>query len=123
LTRLVIKAATQPKSFSRGDKCDLGGRIQRTRARLATTETSPVSWTNGQVERMNGNIKEATVKRYHCRQQFEVHLTNFVSVCNFGRRRKTFKDLTPYGFICKVWTEERKQFSLNPSHQRPRLDS
>ena len=25
----------------------------------------PQPWTNGQVERMNGSIKEATVKRYH----------------------------------------------------------
>ena len=25
-------------------------------------------WTNGQVERMNRTIKEATVKRYHLRQ-------------------------------------------------------
>ena len=33
-------------------------------------------WTNGQVERMNRTIKEATVKRYHCdgHRQLEAHL-------------------------------------------------
>ena len=34
------------------------------------------SWTNGQVERMNRTIKEATVKRYHygTHEKLKVHL-------------------------------------------------
>lgn len=38
-------------------------------------------WTNGQVERMNPTIKEATVKRYHYdrHDQFESHLFDFVN--------------------------------------------
>ena len=37
-------------------------------------------WTNGQVERMNRTIKDATVKRYHYdnHDQLRVHLSNFV---------------------------------------------
>ena len=37
-------------------------------------------WTNGQVERMNRTIKEATVKRYHdeTHDQLQKHLDNFV---------------------------------------------
>ena len=58
-------------------------------------------WTNGQVERMNRTIKEATVKRYHydSHQQLEAHLAVFIDAYNYGRRLKTLKGLTPYEFI------------------------
>lgn len=71
-------------------------------------------WTNGQVERMNRTIKDATVKRYHydSHGQLEHHLQNFVSAYNFGRRLKTLKGLTPYEFICKCWTSEPERFTL-----------
>jgi transposase InsO family protein len=61
-------------------------------------------WTNGQVERMNRTIKEATVKRYHydSHEQFKSHLADFVNAYNFGRRLKTLKGLTPYEHICKA---------------------
>lgn len=82
-------------------------------------------WTNGQVERMNRTIKEATVKRFHYddHDQLELHLANFISAYNFGRRLKTLKGLTPYEFICKCWTSEPERFILNPLHQMPGLNS
>lgn len=82
-------------------------------------------WTNGQVERMNRTIKEATVKRFHYddHRQFEVHLADFVAAYNFGRRLKTLKGLTPYEFICKCWTSETERFTLDPIHQMPGLNS
>jgi transposase InsO family protein len=82
-------------------------------------------WTNGQVERMNRTIKDATVKRYHydSHRQLETHLTDFVSAYNFGRRLKTLKGLTPYEFICKCWTTQPERFSLNPLHQMPGLNN
>jgi transposase InsO family protein len=42
-------------------------------------------WTNGQVERMNRTIKEATVQRYHydSHEQLERHLDDFVTAYNF----------------------------------------
>jgi len=48
-------------------------------------------WTNGQVERMNRTIKEATVQRYHYddHHQLRRHLDDFVAAYNFGRRLKT----------------------------------
>jgi transposase InsO family protein len=78
-------------------------------------------WTNGQVERMNRTIKDATVKRYHydSHRQLETHLADFVSAYNFGRRLKTLKGLTPYEYICKCWTSQPKRFKLNPIHQMP----
>ena len=78
-------------------------------------------WTNGQVERMNRTIKEATVKRYHydSHQQLQAHLRLFIDAYNYGRRLKTLKGLTPYEFICKMWTKEPRRFRLNPIHQTP----
>ncbi len=71
-------------------------------------------WTNGQVERMNRTIKDATVNRYHydSHQQLETHLADFVSAYNFGRRLKTLKGLTPYEFICEISTKEPGRFRL-----------
>ena len=82
-------------------------------------------WTNGQVERMNRTIKEATVQRYHydSHQQLAQHLDDFVNAYNFGRRLKTLKGLTPYEFICKIWTSQPERFTLNPLHQMPGLNT
>ena len=81
-------------------------------------------WTNGQVERMNRTIKEATVKRYHYEDhaQFRQHFDHFIAAYNFGRRLKTLKGLTPYEFICKQWTKEPERFRFNPIHQMPGLN-
>jgi transposase-like protein len=82
-------------------------------------------WTNGQVERMNRTIKEATVKRFHYddHAQLRQHLANFIEAYNFGRRLKTLKGLTPYEFICKQWTSEPARFKMNPLHQMPGLNT
>ena len=82
-------------------------------------------WTNGQVERMNRTIKEATVRRYHYdnHEQLRQHLNDFVAAYNFGHRLKTLKGLTPYEFICKCWTNQPDKFILNPLQKMPRLNS
>ena len=89
---------------------------------IATKPKHP--WTNGQVERMNRTIKNATVKRFHYddHDQLRRHLTDFVAAYNFGRRLKTLKGLTPYEFICKPWTTEPERFTLNPIQQMPGLN-
>ena len=82
-------------------------------------------WTNGQVERMNRTIKEATVKRFHydSHDQLTSHLADFIAAYNFGRRLKTLKGLTPYEAICKTWTKEPERFTLDPIHQMPGLNT
>lgn len=82
-------------------------------------------WTNGQVERMNRTIKEATVKRYHydSHEQLRGHLSDFLDAYNFARRLKTLSGLTPYEYICKIWTTEPDRFILNPIHQMPGLNT
>jgi transposase InsO family protein len=82
-------------------------------------------WTNGQIERMNRTIKEATVKRYQydSHAQLTAHLHDFIDVYNYGRRLKTLKGLTPFEYICKIWTTEPNRFTLNPTDQMPRLNT
>lgn len=82
-------------------------------------------WTNGQVERMNRTIKDATVRRFHYdnHDQLRRHLCDFVDAYNFARRLKTLRGLTPYEYICKCWTQEPSRFITNPSHQFPGLNT
>jgi transposase InsO family protein len=81
-------------------------------------------WTNGQAERMNRTIKEATVKRfyYETHTQLRSHLGDFVTAYNFARRLKILKGLTPYEYICKIWTKEPERFTFDPLHQMPGLN-
>ena len=75
-------------------------------------------WTNGQVERMNRTIKDATVKRYHYRSHDELraHLQLFIDAYNHARRLKTLRGLTPYEYVARIWTEEPERFRLDPYH-------
>jgi transposase InsO family protein len=65
-------------------------------------------WTNGQVERMNRTLKDATVRRYYydIHDQLRGHLGDFLAAYNFARRLKTLRGLTPYEYICQIWTPE-----------------
>jgi transposase InsO family protein len=82
-------------------------------------------WTNGQVERMNRTLKEATVKRYHygTHAQLKAHVQDFLMAYNFAKRLKTLRGLTPYQHICKVWTTQPKRFRLNPLHHTVGLNT
>lgn len=75
-------------------------------------------WTNGQVERMNRTLKEATVRRYHYEtlRQLEDHLAAFLDGYNFARRLKTLRGLTPYEAICTAWANEPHRFRIDPVH-------
>ena len=78
-------------------------------------------WTNGQVERMNRTIKEATVKRFYYASHDELrsHLDHFVTAYNFARRLKTLKGLTPYEFVCRVGGVNQDE---TPASIKMRLD-
>ena len=73
-------------------------------------------WTNGQVERMNRTIKEATVKKYYyeTHQKLKEHLQSFIDAYNFGKRLKALKGLTVFDYINKCWNEDPDQFKTNP---------
>jgi transposase InsO family protein len=75
-------------------------------------------WTNGQVERMNRTLKEATVKKfyYQTHQYLKEHLHAFLMAYNFAKRLNTLKGLTSYEYICHCWHKEPDRFTINPYH-------
>jgi transposase InsO family protein len=77
-------------------------------------------WTNGQVERMNRTLKDATVNRYFydSHQQLREHLATFLLAYNCARRLKTLKGLTPYEYICQQWQQHPDRFHLDPHHYK-----
>jgi transposase InsO family protein len=82
-------------------------------------------WTNGQVERMNRTIKEATVRRFHygSHDRLRTHLADFLAAYNFARRLKTLQGLTPYEAICKAWADQPHRFRSDPHHETLGLNS
>ena len=82
-------------------------------------------WINGQVERMNRTLKEATVKRYHhgSHAQLGQHLHAFLMAYNFARRLKALKGLTPYQYICGIWQKEPHRFAINPCQFSGRVNN
>ncbi len=82
-------------------------------------------WANGQVERMNRTIREATVKRFHyeSHEQLRVHLADFMAAYNFARRLKTLSGLTPYEYIAKIWMSEPDRFIADTTPQMQRLNT
>ena len=73
-------------------------------------------WTNGQVERMNRTLKEATVKRYHYEGEEEVksHLEAFVEAYNYAKRLKALQGKTPYESMVWWWEKEPERFHTKP---------
>ena len=82
-------------------------------------------WTNGQVERMNRTLKEATVKKYYYQthQHLKEHLHAFLMAYNFAKRLKMLRGLTPYEYICQCWHKEPERFTINPGHHTLGLNS
>lgn len=93
-----------------GQLCDEWGIEQR-----FTKPAHP--WTNGQVERMNRTVKEATIKRFHYETTAELntHLQTFLMAYNYAKRLKRLKGLTPYEFICAEWQKNPTIFNRDPT--------
>ena len=75
-------------------------------------------WTNGQVERMNRTIKEATVGCYHygSHDELKKHLHAFLMAHNLASRLKSLKGKSPYDFIRTIWTTDPERFIIHPNH-------
>ena len=93
-----------------GQVCDEWGIEQR-----FTQPAHP--WTNGQVERMNRTIKEATIKRFHYETTAELnaHLQTFLVAYTYAKRLKGLKGLTPHEFICAEWRKNSTIFHRDPT--------
>ena len=79
-------------------------------------------WTNGQAERMNRTVKEATIKVFHYPdlESLKAHVFAFVSAYNFAKHLKAIRWKTPFEVICQAWTKTPEVFKLDPRHLIPR---
>ena len=78
-------------------------------------------WTNGQAERMNRTIKDATVKVFHYDdlESLKAHVLAFVTAYNFAKHLKALRWRTPFQAICEAWTKDPSIFKINPHHLIP----
>jgi transposase InsO family protein len=78
-------------------------------------------WTNGQAERMNRTVKDATVKTYHyaTHTDLEAHVRAFVAAYNFAKHLKALRWQTPFQAICHAWTIDPQPFRIEPHHLIP----
>ena len=71
------------------------------------------------------DASEPTVKRYHYQSHelLKTHLQTFLMAYNFARRLKTLNGLTPYEYICKIWTIKPERFNINPAQRTVGLNT
>jgi len=81
-------------------------------------------WTNGQVERINGTIKSATIKKYYYEnhEKLQNHLNSFLNAYNYARPLKTLKGSTPYEKILLYLNSEKGKSEINPLYKSPGPD-
>src|SRR6187402_2908122 len=78
-------------------------------------------WTNGQAERMNRTVKEATVKTFHYEtlESLKAHLQAFLAAYNFAKHLKALRWRTPFQAVCDAWKNDPSSFKINPHHLIP----
>jgi transposase InsO family protein len=78
-------------------------------------------WTNGQAERMNRTVKEATIKAFHYRDldALQAHVLAFVAAYNFAKHLKALRWRTPFQAICDAWQADPSTFKIDPRHLIP----
>jgi transposase InsO family protein len=78
-------------------------------------------WTNGQAERMNRTIKDATTKAFHYPDldALKAHVLAFVTAYNFAKHLKALRWRTPFQAVCDAWARDPSIFSINPHHLIP----
>ncbi len=71
------------------------------------------------------DLRSDDVKRVHrdSHDQLRSHLADFMAAYNSARRLRTLGGLTPYDYICNIWTSEPDRSILDPIHQMPGLNS
>jgi transposase InsO family protein len=78
-------------------------------------------WTNGQAERMNRTVKEATIKAFHYPdlEALEAHVLASVRAYNFAKHLKALRWRSPFQAICDAWAKDPSIFKINPHHLTP----
>jgi transposase InsO family protein len=78
-------------------------------------------WTNGQAERMNRTVKEATIKAFHYPdpEALQAHVLAFVTAYNFAKHLKALRWRTPFQAVCDAWHADSSIFRIDPHHLIP----
>ena len=78
-------------------------------------------WTNGQAERMNRTVKDATTKAFHYPdpEALRAHVLAFVRAYNFAKHLKALRWRTPFQAVCDAWAKDRSIFKIDPHHLIP----
>ena len=78
-------------------------------------------WTNGQAERMNRTIKDATIRAFHYPDldSLKAHVLAFVRTYNFAKHLKALRWKTPFEAIAHAWTKDPSIFTISPRHLIP----
>jgi hypothetical protein len=76
---------------------------------------------NGQAERMNRTVKDATIKAFHypSLDVLRAHVLAFIAAYNFAKHLKALRWRTPFQAICDAWAKEPAIFKINPNHLIP----
>lgn len=78
-------------------------------------------WTNGQAERMNRTIRDATTKVFHSPdlESLKAHVVGFIAAYNFAKHLKALRWRAPYEAVCQAWTKDISPFKIDPRHLIP----
>jgi transposase-like protein len=78
-------------------------------------------WANGQAERMNRSVKDATIKAFHYPdlEALKAHVLAFVTAYNFAKHLKALRWRTPFQALCDAWKADPSAFKINPHHLIP----
>lgn len=81
--------------------------------------------TNGQVERMNKTLKDATIKMFHYDtvEQFKVNLHDFLNYYNCSKKLRAIGRMCPYDFLKEKYRMNPKLFTKNLDHHCMGLDT
>jgi transposase InsO family protein len=80
-------------------------------------------WTNGQAERMDRTVKEATVKAFHHPDldALKARVRASVRAYNFAKCLKALRWRTPFQAVLDAWTKDPSIFTIDPHHLIPGL--
>jgi hypothetical protein len=83
-----------------------------TRTALGASWPNPISWTNGQAERTNRTIKDATLKVFHYPDLdgLKAHVLAFVRTYNFAKHPKALRWKTPFEAISQSSIQTKAGF-------------
>src|SRR5919106_2578427 len=78
-------------------------------------------WTNGQAERMNRTVKQATIKAFHHPdlEALKAHVLAFVTAYDFAKHLKALRWRTPFQAVLDAWTKDPSIFRIDPHHLIP----